>query len=299
MNDNGLASPDNNLDLYFFNLSKHELLSKQEEIELGESIQAWKSKPKAGQSTRKRGKAALQKLVECNLRLVVKIAKDYRNYGLDLEDLVCEGNLGLLKAAERFDPAHGAKFSTYASYWIKQSIRRGLSNKSRTIRLPVGLIEQKNKVRLFIENYENIYHRSPSSQSICKHFNINTIKLSTILEADKSPLSIDSPPPTAFEQEARTLGDSLEDKSVLKPDTLAQIKANNEVLNKCLSKLTRRERAILEYRFGLKNKNYETLEKIGTRFRVTRERIRQIEEAALRKLRFHMKKYNIKKFEKI
>ena len=270
------------------------MLTKQDEIELGEKIQSWKKAKKAGEHTRKNGRKALQTLVECNLRLVIKIAKDYRNMGLDFPDLVCEGNTGLVKAAERFDPEHGAKFSTYASYWIKQAIRRGLSNKSRTVRLPVGLIDQKNKVRLFIEKFQESHSRTPSSEEICKALNINNIKLSILLDADKNPLSLDATPPNNDDSEGRSLGEVLEDQLSSSPDSIAQIKSDNYILNVCLKKLNRRERAIIEYRFGLKNKEFETLERIGVRFRVTRERIRQIEEAALRKLRFWIKKYKIK-----
>lgn len=283
-----------NLDFYFSQLSQHPLLTKQEEIEIGVCIQAWKTNSRAGQGTREKGKRALQKLIESNLRLVIKIAKDYTRLGLDLEDLVCEGNLGLLRAAERFSPEKGAKFSTYASYWIKQSIRRALSNKSRTIRLPVGLIEQKNKVRNFINDHELLYSSKPSTGEICKKFNITVIKLSTLLNADKTTLSIDSSPPHCDEPDARTLGEILEDGNSIPPDLVAQVNSDNAILDRCLGKLTLRERAIIEYRFGLRNKDFETLEKIGVRFKVTRERIRQIEEAALRRLRFWVKKYKIK-----
>ena len=292
---NNTLEESRNLDAYFNQLSEHPLLTKQEEIELGTLVQAWfKNKSNCGKRVRKKGKDALKKLIQSNLRLVVKISKEYRNLGLDFEDLVSEGNFGLLKAAERFEPEKGARFSTYASYWIKQYIRRGLSNKSRTIRLPVGLIEQKNKVRTFISEYELSNSRKPSSSEICKKFNINKIKLITLLEVDKTPLSIDSTPSGSDESETRTFSDVLEDNSSLLPDSVAEINSDNLILKKCLMRLNRRERAIIEYRFGLKNKNFETLEKIGVRFRVTRERIRQIEEAALRKLRFWIKKYKIK-----
>ena len=282
-------------DLYFNRLSEHPLLTKKQEIELGTSIQAWvTNKSNCGHRVRVKGRAALKQLVESNLRLVVKISKDYMRLGLDLEDLVCEGNIGLVRAAERFAPEKGAKFSTYASYWIKQSIRRALSNKSRTIRLPVGLIDQKNKVRNFINDYELLHSCKPSSSEICKKFNITRIKLSTLLDADKTTLSLDATPLHSDEPDARTFGEVLEDNGSLQPDSLAEIKSDNVVLQTCLNKLNRRERAIIEYRFGLKDKNFETLERIGLRFRVTRERIRQIEEAALRKLRFWIKKYKIK-----
>lgn len=281
------------LDSYFSDLSEHHLLSREEEQELGARIKSWKTNKKAGQHTRKNGKAALKKLVECNLRLVIKIAKDYKNLGLDFADLVCEGNFGLIKAAERFDPIHGTRFSTYCSYWVKQAIRRGLSNKSRTIRLPVGLIDQQKKVRNFVDQFTESNLKPPTSSDICNHFNIDPIKLSILLDSDKSTLSLDSPPPSGDES-ARTLSDTLPDLMIKSPDSLAEVTSDNNILNLCLQKLSRRERAILEYRFGLKNKDFETLEKIGIRFRVTRERIRQIEEAALRKLRFWIKKYQIK-----
>ena len=282
------------LDFYFNQFTGHVLLTKEEEIELGTSIQAWKTNPRAGQGTREKGQKALRKLIESNLRLVIKIAKDYARLGLDVEDLVCEGNIGLLRGAEKFDPCRGAKFSTYASYWIKQSIRRALSNKSRTIRLPVGLIDQKNKVRNFINDYELTHSTRPSTGEICKKFNINAIKLSILLDVDKQTLSIDSKPPHCDESDGRTLGEVIEDGNTTPPDLLAAINSDNAILDKCLRKLTRRERVIIEYRFGLQNKSFETLEKIGIRFEVTRERIRQIEEAALRKLRFWIKKYKIK-----
>lgn len=292
MNEATPPPPQTTLDSYFTNLSEHPLLSKKEEQEIGFKIRAWKDFPKAGQQTRKNGRAALKTLVECNLRLVIKIAKDYRNLGLDFADLVCEGNFGLIKAAERFDPSHGTRFSTYCSYWIKQAIRRGLSNKSRTIRLPVGLIDQQKKVRNFINDFTEKNTRPPSSSEICEHFNLCRIKLSILLDADKSTLSLDSPPPSSEESNS-TLSDTIPDVLVKTPDSLASISSDNNILELCLKKLNRRERAIIEYRFGLKNKNYETLEKIGIRFRVTRERIRQIEEAALRKLRFWIKKYKM------
>tara|TARA_Y100000004_G_scaffold128054_1_gene144214 strand:- start:5110 stop:5991 length:882 start_codon:yes stop_codon:yes gene_type:complete len=281
------------LDSYFANLSEHALLTKEEERQVGLKIRAWKDSKKAGQQTRKNGKQALKTLVECNLRLVIKIAKDYRNLGLDFSDLVCEGNIGLIKAAERFDPSHGTRFSTYCSYWIRQAIRRGLSNKSRTIRLPVGLIDQQKKVRNFINDFTEKNKRSPSSSEICEHFNLCSIKLSILLDFEKSTLSLDSPPPSSEESNS-TLSDTIPDALIKSPDSLASISSDHNVLELCLKKLNRRERAIIEYRFGLKNKDHETLEKIGIRFRVTRERIRQIEEAALRKLRFWIKKYKVK-----
>jgi|10_taG_2_1085330.scaffolds.fasta_scaffold02012_12 RNA polymerase primary sigma factor len=294
MNEEEKTVPLESLDIYFNDLAEHKLLTKDQEIDLGRKVQAWKTNSRAGQATRRNGQEALQKLVECNLRLVIKIAKDYRNLGLDFGDLVCEGNTGLVKAAERFDPEQGAKFSTYSSYWIKQAIRRGLSNKSRTVRLPVGLIDQKNKVRRFIEGFDLSHSRKPSSREICKKFNISPIKLSILLDSDKATLSLDSPPLHSEDSEGRSLGDLIEDGINQLPDSLAQIKSDNDILELCLGKLDRRERAIIEYRFGLSNKEFETLERIGLRFKVTRERIRQIEESALRKLRFWIKKYKIK-----
>jgi|TARA_R110000751_G_scaffold83357_2_gene167388 RNA polymerase primary sigma factor len=294
MNEELKSTPSQSLDIYFKQLSEHRLLSREEEVELGSKIQAWKSNSKAGQATRQNGKKALKKLVECNLRLVVKIAKDYRNIGLDFADLVGEGNEGLVKAAERFDPIYGAKFSTYCSYWVKQAIRRGLSNKSRTVRLPVGLIEQKNKVRHFIEGFKILHSRDPSPTEICSKLKLSYNKLCILLDADKSTISLDSPPPHSDESESRSLGDTLEDHLTQPPDCIAQIKSDNNILNLCLRKLNHRERTIIEYRFGLRNKEFETLESIGVRFKVTRERIRQIEESALKKLRFWIKKYKIK-----
>ena len=226
---------------------------------------------------------AWQQLVERNLKLVVPIAKDYEGYGLSLEDLIAEGNSGLMEAARRVDPDKGAKFSTYAAHWIKQSIRRGLSNQRSTIRVPAHMgdnIRLMRRVELLLEEE---LQRPPTLADLNEALGIAEADLARLKETGQSQVSLDAP---VNEDSSDSLGTTIEDKSAVRPDeangTADLIGLIDEFV---LSELDDRERDIIELRYGLGNVQPQTLESIGKTYGVTRERIRQVQNAALRKLR--------------
>ena len=270
------------LSLYINEVGDHDLLTKAEEKELAAKIK------RGGRGTR----AAKEKLAQSNLKLVIKIAKDFRNYGLDFEDLISEGNIGLLKAVDKFDPSKGAKFSTYASFWIKQCIYRALSNQSRVIRLPVHVGATHSKILKFINKYkEKNQGEQPSMDEICKAVKCTKQTATSILESGVTNVtSIDAKISQDGEGE-QTLESVIEDKKNDRPDDAALIADNIDVIHKFLAKLSNRERFILYRRFGLGTMDKETLEKIGDKLSLTRERIRQVETIALRKLKFMLSNY--------
>ena len=223
--------------------------------------------------------SAKSRLIEANIRLVIKIARGYSHYGVELEDLVNEGNIGLMVAAEKFDPNRGTKFSTYSSFWIKQKILRALTNKSSLIRLPVYLKQQYLGIRKFVDNYKFKNNRAPSNKEIAKEFGITVSKVEKMFEATAPVMRLDG------EVDGVRFDEYIEDEGSSTPFLILETKDDSAFLAKMLSNLPKREEYILRHRFGLSGEK-ETLEKIGEKFGVTRERIRQVEEAALVKLRF-------------
>lgn len=239
--------------------------------------------PELAQKIKEGNQEAFEILVNANLRLVVANAKKYVNRGLSFLDLIQEGNLGLIKAAEKFDYTRGFKFSTYATWWIKQGITRAIADQARTIRIPVHLVETINKMTRTQRELVQELGRDPSPEEIAERMdNITPEKIVEIQKISLDPVALDAP---IGEEEDNHLGDFVEDKDALAPDDYANSQFLKEEINKLLSTLSIREAEVLRKRFGLDDGRARTLEEVGKEFGVTRERIRQIENKVLRKLR--------------
>ena len=229
-----------------------------------------------------RANDARQHLIQANLRLVVSIAKKYTSYGLTMMDLVQEGNIGLMRAVEKFDYTKGHKFSTYATWWIRQAITRAIADQSRTIRLPVHMGEAISQVKRASHKLQQAMQREPTPEEIASAMGVNAGKVRRTLEASMHPLSLEMP--VGQEGEGR-MGDFIEDERISAPAEAAAATMLREQIEEVLLKLPERERKIIQLRYGLKDGRYRTLEEVGVEFGITRERIRQIEAVALRKLR--------------
>ena len=255
--------------MYLKEIGSVKLLSPEEEVELSKRAEAGDQKAK-------------DRIIEANLRLVVSIAKKYVGRGIPFLDLIQEGNMGLIKAVEKFDYAKGFKFSTYATWWIRQSITRGIADKGKTIRVPVHMVETINKTLRMSRNLLQELGREPTSEEIAERLGTTKQKVEEALEISRDPVSMDSP---IGEEEDSSLGDFIEDENMLSPSDSADYQMLKKELVNALDTLTDRERKVIELRFGLIDGQARTLEEVGKEFKVTRERIRQIEAKALRKLR--------------
>jgi RNA polymerase primary sigma factor len=228
------------------------------------------------------GHAARERLIMANTRLVISIAKRYQSQGMPFQDLIQEGNLGLMKAVNRFDPELGYKFSTYATWWIRQSIARAVANQARTIRLPVHMGDTVRKLYQTAQRFEQERGRSPSVQEIAEEMETKPGRVRWIMRVSRHPLSLQRP---VGEERDRELGSFIEDDETPVPPEATERAILRDTLEELLSTLSPREARILRLRFGLQDGHHYTLEEIGDRFGVTRERIRQIEQKALRRLR--------------
>ena len=228
------------------------------------------------------GEAARQHLIQANLRLVVSVAKKYMGRGLSFLDLIQEGNIGLMKATDKFDYRRGFKFSTYATWWIRQAITRAISDQSRTIRLPVHVGETINRIKKTGHRLQQIFEREPSYAEIARAMDVPEEKIRQVLDAARHPVSLEAP--VGMDGDA-FLGDFIEDDTIMPPIEMAAQGLLKRQIGDALDKLTERERKIVVLRFGLHDGRYRTLEEVGREFGITRERIRQIEAKALRKLR--------------
>lgn len=263
---------DDSVRLYLREIGKIPLLNAEEELALAKQVVAG-------------DKGAKDKMAEANMRLVVSIAKRYVGRGLDLLDLIQEGNTGLLRAVEKFDPDKGFKFSTYATWWIRQAITRAIADQARTIRIPVHMVETINKLLRTQRRLTQELNREPTNEEIAQAMEIEVEKVEHIMKIKQDISSLDAS--VRDDEEDSVLGDFIEDEESVSPEEAATGQLLKEHVNDMLGALTEREQKILKLRFGLEDGKSHTLEEVGQEFSVTRERIRQIEAKALAKLRKH------------
>lgn len=265
----GAYDGDTAIKLYLREIGLVKLLTPQQEIELAARI-------------KKGDKKARELMIKANLRLVVKIARDYEGIGLPLLDLISEGNIGLMKAVERFDPAKGGKLSTYGSWWIKQSIKRALANQSKTIRLPVHLVDKISKMRRTAMRLQEELGREPTDDELGEELGITASRVSQMRMAAIRPASLDAP---IGDEDSNNFAEVVQDESADTPYEQLEEKTVTRMLQEMVKTLDPREATILRARFGLDGGSQKTLEEVGQKFGVTRERVRQIQNIALRKLR--------------
>jgi len=260
------------LKLYLQEIGKTPLLTPEEEVSLARRIQKGDEK-------------ARNHMVQANLRLVVKIANDYNNFGLPLLDLVSEGNIGLVKAVERFDPDKGGKLSTYAAWWIKQSIKRALANQSKTIRLPVHLVDRIAKMRKITSALADEFGREPSDDEIAAEMGIPVNKVAHLKTVSVRPTSLDAP---IGDDESTSFGQLVGDENAINPFDNLRTKTQMIDLDEILDDLEPREAQIIRLRFGIGSEGPLTLEEVGEKFEITRERVRQLQNIAISKMRRNM-----------
>jgi RNA polymerase primary sigma factor len=272
---------DTAIKLYLREIGQVQLLTPQEEIQLAARI-------------KKGDKKAREQMIKANLRLVVKIARDYEGIGLPLLDLISEGNIGLMKAVERFDPKKGGKLSTYGSWWIKQSIKRALANQSKTIRLPVHLVDKISKMRRLAMRLQEELGREPTDEELADELDVTPLRVRQMRLAAIRPASLDAP---IGDDDSNNFSDVVEDENATSPYENLEDKTVTGMLQEMVKHLDSREETILRYRFGLDGGTEKTLEEVGEKFGVTRERVRQIQNLALRKLRKMIEKLEASKIK--
>jgi RNA polymerase primary sigma factor len=276
-----IEDTDTGFQLYLREIARFPLLTPEEEVKLARKI--------------KRGDAnARAHMVRANLRLVVKIARDYQSLGLPLLDLISEGNIGLMKAVERFDPKKGGKLSTYAAWWIKQSIKRALANQSKTIRLPVHLVDKISKIRRVAVQMSEELGREPTDDELAEEIGMSSAKVAALKTAAIRPASLDAP---IGDDDSTEFGEIVGDAEAQDPFELLRDKDLRDEVGDLLDVLDERERKIINSRFGLDGQKPKTLEEVGEKFGVTRERIRQLQNIALTKMRRALSKKEKPKIE--
>jgi RNA polymerase primary sigma factor len=257
------------LQLFLKDIGKVELLTAAQEVELAKRIERGDHRAK-------------QEMVEANLRLVVSIAKRYRNQGLPFLDLIQEGTIGLVRAAEKFDHRKGFKFSTYATWWIRQAVARALADKARTIRMPVHVVEKLNKIVRAERKLRAELAREPLAEEIGRELELTAEEVEQIRRSSQTPVSLEKP---VGDEEESEFGHFITDETQPLPDEACEVSLRKETLSRILGSLSPRERRVLEMRYGLDGQMPKTLDEVGRTFNVTRERIRQIENQSLKKLR--------------
>ena len=260
---------DSSVSMYLKEIGRFELLTQEQEDELSRRVRAGDS-------------AAAEELANRNLRLVVSIARKYTGRGLSLEDLIQEGNLGLMRAVSKYDSSMGYRFSTYATWWIRQAVTRAIADTGRTIRIPVHMVETINKLTAAEKMLTAETGREPTEQELADFLDFSIEKVRELRKYSLQPVSLSSP---VGNEEESSIGDFIEDSASANPEQLAEEHALTEAINQVLSTLTEREREVVILRFGLQGERAHTLEEVGDKFGVTRERVRQIEAKALRKMR--------------
>ena len=266
--------------MYLKEIGNVPLLTTEQEVELAKRVEAGDEEAK-------------KQLTEANLRLVVSIAKKYVGRGMPFLDLIQEGNMGLMKAVDKFDYTKGYKFSTYATWWIRQAITRGIADTGRTIRVPVHMVETINKTLRMTRTLLQELGREPTPEEVAERLNVSVSRVREVLKISRDPVSLDTP---IGEEDDSHLGDFIEDDSALSPADSAAFSMLRAELATALESLTDRERQVVKLRFGLEDGRARTLEEVGKVFNVTRERIRQIEAKALRKLRHPSRSKRLKDF---
>lgn len=271
---------DESLIRYFGEISDIPLLSSQEEIEIAKKI-------------RKGNRRALTKLIQSNLRFVVRVALDYKNQGLPLADLINEGNLGLIKAAKRFDETKGFKFISYAVWWIKQSILQALAEHSRVVRLPMNRVSVLSRVGKTHDNLEQVFEREPTVDEIAECLEISSGEVKMVYQIHGRQLSLDAP---ISDKEGNTLLEITEDAELIPPDEPITNGSLKEEIEKAFKSISNKEAEVLRMYFGMDMDRPATLEEIGAKFRLTRERVRQIKEKAIIRLRHQSRSKALKQY---
>ena len=270
---------DTAIKLYLREIGQVQLLTPEQEVDLAARI-------------KKGDKKAREQMIKANLRLVVKIARDYEGIGLPLLDLISEGNIGLMKAVERFDPSKGGKLSTYGSWWIKQSIKRALANQSKTIRLPVHLVDKISRMRRTALKLQEILGREPTDEELAEELGISAGRVAQMRNAAIRPASLDAP---ISDDDSNNFAEIVQDENAESPYDQLEEKTITGMLQDMVGTLDERESTILRARFGLDGGGQRTLEDVGAKFGVTRERVRQIQNLALRKLRKMIERFEARK----
>jgi len=290
------SSLDDPVRMYLREIGRVPLLSAEEEVRLAQRMERGKAELSKAAPNRRYiddGDEAQRRLTEANLRLVVSVAKKYIGRGMSLLDLIQEGNIGLIRAVEKFDYTKGYKFSTYATWWIRQAITRAIADQARTIRIPVHMVETINRLIRISRRLLQDLGREPTSEEIAEQMEISADKVREIIKVSQEPVSLETP---IGEEDDSHLGDFIEDHTALAPADAASHQLLKEQVEDVLESLTDRERKVLQLRFGLDDGRSRTLEEVGKEFHVTRERIRQIEAKALRKLRHPSRSRKLKDY---